>query len=164
MKKKLSLFLVLFFISITSVFGEIKLYFSPYDDCEKIWLEVINSAQSYIYISCFGLTNPRIYDALIQKHLAGVKVLVLEDKRQSASRYDYRNKFRLNKIETIIKKIGTLEHNKMIVVDDKNAIVGSWNLSKAAQKQDNSIVLFLNEPEIAKQVKNAILRIYERDK
>ena len=50
----------------------------------------------------------------------------------------------------------------MIVVDDRYAIIGSWNLSGNAQPQDNSITVF-DYPYIACKVRNAIERIYNRD-
>ena len=154
----------LFFIICYSAQAEINLYFSPYDNCEKQFVDMINSAKKKIKISCFGLTNQAIYEAIVNKRKQGVKVLVCIDRRQSASKYDKKDLLKKNAIETVVKKTWVLEHNKMIVVDDKNAIIGSWNFSGNAQAQDNSIVVFKDEPEMAAQVEAAIDRIYARDK
>lgn len=167
MKNKFTLLTAMVFICVISPLqasATIDAYFSPYDDLERQWIEVIDSAHESIKISCFGLTNENIYNALIKKRSEGLSVLVLEDKMQSGSRHDKRDSMKRNRIEVVVKKVQVLEHNKMIVIDGKTAIVGSWNLSGNAQKQDNSIVVMANEPELAKRVDAAIERIHERDK
>ena len=148
-----------------NVLISVDVFFSPYDDCEKQWIETITKASSYVYVSCFGLTNANITKALCDKSKAGVKVILCTDKMQAGNKTA---KIREQELRTagaayVIKKKQVLEHNKMIVVDDKYAIIGSWNLSGNAQPQDNSIAVFDN-PYIANKVKNAIERIYVRDK
>jgi len=137
--------------------------FSPYQNCEDVWVNVIDSAKQDIVISCFGLTNRRIGDRLIAKHKEGVKVLVLTDKRQSSSKYDLAQELSKNGIEVVVKKTTALEHNKMMVVDNKFGILGSWNLSGNAQKQDNSLIV-TDEESIVAQMSYAMDRIYKRDK
>ena len=144
--------------------AEVKLYFSPYDDIEAEWVNMILGAKKEIKISCFGLTNENIYQAIVQKHWDGVKVLVCIDKRQSASKYDKKKNLIAHGVEVVTKKTTALEHNKMLVVDDKNAIMGSWNLSKNAQGQDNSVAIFIDEPGFVRDIEYAIDRIYQRDK
>lgn len=163
MKKLYTILLALILLN-TNAFADIRVGFSPYDDLEEEWLGVINTATKEIKISAFGLTNERIFNALVKKRQEGVKILVCEDKMQSGSKHDLRDRMKKEKIEVVVKKIQVLEHNKMIEVDQKNAIIGSWNLSNNAQNQDNSITVFMDEPEVAKQVSKAIDRIYARDK
>lgn len=148
----------------SSAFAEITIHFSPYENCEKYFIELINSATREIKISCFGLTNDNIYNALLKKQKEGVKILVCEDRMQSGSKHDKRDPMRKSGMEVVVKKAHVLEHNKMIEVDDRDSIIGSWNLSGNAQAQDNSIVVFKDENEIAVQIESAIDRIYERDK
>lgn len=159
---KSALFLA-FWLICASAQAEVRLLFSPYDDIESEWVVMIKNAEKEIKISCFGLTNESIYQALVQKKKEGVKILVCIDKRQSASSHDKKKFMLKNYIEVVTKKTTALEHNKMMVVDDTNAIMGSWNLSKNAQTQDNSVAIFINEPVYAAQIEHAINRIRERD-
>jgi len=142
----------------------IEVYFSPYDDCEKQWIETITKASSYVYVSCFGITNANITKALCDKSKAGIKVILCTDKMQSGNKTAKirEQELKIAGAEYVIKKKQVLEHNKMIVVDDRYAIIGSWNLSGNAQPQDNSITVF-DYPYIACKVRNAIERIYNRD-
>ena len=150
-------------ISCQSAFASVEAYFSPYDNIENQWVDMIDSAKDSIRISCFGLTNERIYQALVRKRVEGVRVLVCIDKLQSSSKHSLDEELTDNDVEVVIKPRQVLEHNKMIVVDGKHAIIGSWNLSGNAQAQDNSVVVMIDEPRLAKQVEEAIAWIYERD-
>lgn len=143
----------------------INVFFSPYDDCEKPWIDTIMKASSYVYVSCFGITNPNITKALCDKSKAGIKVIVCTDKMQAGNKTAKLREQELKAAgaEYVIKKKQVLEHNKMVVVDDRYAIIGSWNLSGNAQPQDNGIVVF-DYPYIANKAKIAIERIYKRDK
>lgn len=145
-------------------FADIYLAFSPYEEIEPIWIEMIDKAQTDIKISAFGFTNKNIGEALIRAHNRGVDVLICNDKRSSASKHDLGGLFRNAGIEVVIKKTTALNHNKLMVVDGEDAILGSWNLSGNAQKQDNSVVVFDDEPDYALEIDEAIQRIYERDK
>jgi phosphatidylserine/phosphatidylglycerophosphate/cardiolipin synthase-like enzyme len=126
-------------------------------------MEVLDTAKESITISCFGITNKMIGMKLMEKHLEGVKVLVLEDKLQSKGRADLGGYLASRGIEVVVKKRSALEHNKMVVVDGKVAIIGSWNLSDNANGQDNSMVI-TDDPEVVKSAQEAMARIYARDK
>jgi phosphatidylserine/phosphatidylglycerophosphate/cardiolipin synthase-like enzyme len=137
--------------------------FSPADNLEAAWIYVINTAKKTIHISCFGITNDNIANALIDKDLSGVEVVVCCDKLQSYARGSDIDKLRANGVEVIIKQTSTLEHNKMIAVDGVNGVIGSYNLSENAQEQDNSIVLFWRTPEQVKKIEAVWRAIYDRD-
>lgn len=163
LNKTLAVVALFLAISVRS-FASVDLYFSPYDNIEDRWVEMIESAKNSIHISCFGLTNQRIYEALVRKRAEGLRVLVCMDKMQAAGKHSLDEELSDNDVEVVIKPRHVLEHNKMIVVDGRSAIVGSWNLSETAQKQDNSVAVMINEPILALEVEEAILRIYNRDK
>lgn len=65
---------------------------------------------------------------------------------QAAGRYDLHSELEAAGITVIIKPKRTLEHNKLCVIAGKKIIMGSWNWSNSAQKQDNSDVLIENCP------------------
>ena len=142
----------------------IKCCFSPQDNCEQIWIDVINSATNHIHIACYGITNDKIGDALIEQAKNKIKVILCVDKLQASGRKSLTNKLKNNNIEVIIKKRSALQHNKMISVDGRDGIIGAWNLSNSAQKQDNSIVLFINQTNHVASIENAWMIIYKRDK
>lgn len=148
----------------TSSFASITVYFSPRQNCEKPFVDMIAKAHKIIRISCFGLTNPNIYKALLDAHQRGVKILVCEDKMQAGGKHDYSHQMAHDGIENVIKKTHVLEHNKMMTIDGLDGIMGSWNLSNNAQSQDNGIAVFKDEPDFVAQMNDDIEFIYKRDK
>jgi phosphatidylserine/phosphatidylglycerophosphate/cardiolipin synthase-like enzyme len=51
-----------------------------------------------------------------------------------------------------------------VVIDGATVLMGSWNWSNNAQRQDNSDVLFKDCPEIAAAFEKNYKTIYERDR
>jgi len=148
---------------------EIQIFFSPYDDCIKPWTETIAKCSSYVYVSCFGITNKEITDELCKKAKAGIHVIVCTDKMQAGNKTAKLREAELRAAgaEYVIKKIQVLEHNKMMfgksIDGNQYAITGSYNISGNAQSQDNNLQLF-HDTNITNKVKAAIERIYNRDK
>jgi len=149
--------------------SQVDVYFSPYDDCEKPYIDTIIKASSYVYVSCFGLTNPNITKALCDVSKKGIKVIVCTDRMMAGGKMALvrEQELRSAGAEYIVKKKQVLEHNKMLFVmtkeGDQYAIIGSWNLSGNSQSQDNSMVV-IKDKNITNKVRDAILRIYHRDK
>jgi len=162
--KKILISMLLVSVLVINGFCSFRVLFSPRQDCQIEFVTMIKNAQKSVLISCFGITNKVIADAIIERKNAGLKVLVCADKTQSKGASSLMQYLIDNGVEYVIKKAVVLEHNKCVTVDGINSIIGSWNFSNSAQKQDNSIVVFENEPEVAKIVEEDINWIYERDK
>ena len=147
-----------------SSWAGVSVYFSPQDNCEKVWVNAIGAATNHIYVSCFGIENQRIADALIERAKRGIAVKVCCDKLQAAGKGSLTGQLKAAGIEVIVKKTAVLEHNKMMAIDGRSGIVGSWNLSDRAQAQDNSLVLFSGETNLVSQIETAWQAIYRRDR
>lgn len=140
-----------------------EVYFSPYDNIQDVIHQELSMAKGPIFFSLYGIANPVLADDLIRIRKAGGVVQGGEDKLQAAGRSDLHALLLKAGVDLVIKPKAVLEHNKMAVIDDHIVILGSWNWSRSAQKQDNTDVVFRDCPEVTKKVKDAILRIIERD-
>jgi cardiolipin hydrolase len=49
-----------------------------------------------------------------------------------------------NAVPLRIKKSGILMHLKMMIVDNKHVLTGSYNWSEEAKKQDNDLIMCLD--------------------
>ena len=144
--------------------NQAEILFSPEDDIQSAWIREINKARKYIHLACFGISNPVIAHALESARSRGVEVILLEDNRQSRLRWDEHEVLQSDGCEVIIKKSTVLLHDKMGVFDGKDAIIGSWNLSESAEKQDNSDVVFINDPSVAQQTEKAWEWMFQRER
>lgn len=142
---------------------EMTAYFSPWDDVIVPIHKVLMEARSSVYCSLYGITNRYLADDLITLSQRGVKVIVGLDKRQAHGRYDLHSELADNGVTVIIKPRVVLEHNKLCVIDGKTVIMGSYNWSSSAQKQDNSDIIIKNCPQMGKVFVDECKRIYSRD-
>ena len=142
---------------------EMTAYFSPWDDVVAPIHKALMEARSSVYCSLYGITNRYLTDDLITLSRRGVKVIVGLDKRQAHGRYDLHSELTNNGVSVIIKPKTALEHNKLCVIDGKTVIMGSYNWSYSAQKQDNSDIIIKNCPQMGRAFVDECKRIYSRD-
>jgi phosphatidylserine/phosphatidylglycerophosphate/cardiolipin synthase-like enzyme len=166
MTKKIIISAILILCLTSSAYAEctIEAYFSPYEDIEGLVVDKLKGAGGSIHCSLYGITNNRITEVLINRVSRGIDIKLCLDKTQSAGKYSTHRELKDAGAEVVIKNSGTLEHNKFCVIDDKTVIMGSWNFSNSAQKQDNSIVVILGCDPITEKFNKAFMRIYIRDK
>jgi phosphatidylserine/phosphatidylglycerophosphate/cardiolipin synthase-like enzyme len=155
-------YLALFLVALPAS-ADVAAYFSPFDRCERVVLKELFTVQKTCLISCYGLTNQPITMRLIELHRRGIIVIVCVDKLQAASRSDQTRTLKAAGIAVIIKPSSTLEHNKLMVLDNERVITGSWNFSASADKQDNTLLVITHDAPTVQAFASAWKRIFTRD-
>lgn len=154
-----------FVLSVSTVWAcEVQPLFSPYDKVDEAIHVQLKQASRTVHCSLYGITNLRLANDLIAAKKRGADVGVGLDKTQASGQHDLHDKLRNAGILVEIKPVGVLEHNKFCVIDGAMVIMGSWNWSNSAQKQDNSDVIIADCPQVAHAFEAAYQRIIERDK
>ena len=143
---------------------EVQPLFSPYDKVDDSIQAQLEQSRKSVHCSLYGITNLRLANDLIAAKQRGADVGVGLDKKQAAGQSDLHARLQAAGILVEIKPVATLEHNKFCVIDGTIVIMGSWNWSNNAQKQDNSDVIITDCPKVAQAVEAAYQRIIERDK
>ena len=154
-----------FVLSVSTVWAcEVQPLFSPTDRVDDAIHAQLQHASKSVHCSLYGITNLRLANDLIAVKKRGVDVGVGLDKIQAAGKHDLHNKLQAVGILIEIKPVATLEHNKFCVLDGAIVIMGSWNWSNSAQKQDNSDVIITDCPNVGQAFEAAYQRIIERDR
>ena len=138
-------------------------YFSPFDNIEDVVSGLLEAAKTSVHCSLYGITNVRLTADLIALKAKGVDVEIGLDKTQAGGRNDKHSQLAKAGIRVVIKKTGVLEHNKFCVVDGDIVIMGSWNWSNGAQRQDNSDVVISHCKGQVARFEEAFQRIMKRD-
>ena len=146
----------------------VKSAFSPYDKVETIIDDYLRTAKTSLHGSLFGIANEKLTTTLVEKAKSGVDVVFGLDKMQAAGKYDRHKELEAVGAKVVIKPHVVLEHNKFVVIDagipnQELVIMGSWNWSEGAKKQDNSIVILSGCPIIIQSFEKAFARIIKRD-
>lgn len=115
----------------------------------------LNQAEQSIYIAVAWLTNPDLFQILVDKARNGVTVqlLVSNDEINQNSAIDF---FELKIGNSVAYLIGNgkddLMHNKFCVIDHSVVITGSYNWSRKAEKNNHeNIVITKDDFELADQ-------------
>jgi phosphatidylserine/phosphatidylglycerophosphate/cardiolipin synthase-like enzyme len=100
-------------------------------------------------VQAYSFTSTPIAQALLEAHKRGVKVEVILDKSQRKASYTSASFLANSRIPTFIDDVHAIAHNKVMVIDGKIVITGSFNFTKAAESKNAENLLILQSPELA---------------
>ena len=126
--------------------SKISVYFSPKDNTvKKAILPLINSAQKYIYMPAFLITERDTVNALIQAKQRGVNIKIIIDAVSGRSLSSKHHLLRDNGILVKTENYAGKLHSKSMIVDDKYLVIGSMNFSYSGNsKNDENLVVIKN--------------------
>lgn len=130
----------------------VEVYFSPDDHVSDQIYKLIGDAQESIFFMAFSFTSNALGDAIVEKSKSGVLVAGIMDGDQvdsnTGTEYDL---FRNAGIKLSISKNDGLMHHKVIIIDQKIVITGSYNFSQSAEGSNDENVIVIHDQDIAKK-------------
>ncbi len=130
--------------------AKVSVCFTPAEQCESRIVNEIDSAKSSIHVQAYGFTALPIIHALQRAAGRGVEVLAILDKTNER-KYSGATLLDAAGIPVWIDFEPAIAHNKIMVIDERLTIGGSYNYTAAAQKRNAENVTFTDSPEIARQ-------------
>ncbi|MBI5778910.1 MAG: phospholipase D family protein [Planctomycetes bacterium] len=131
---------------------DIQIYFSPKGGCTEAIVKEINAAKEIICVQAYSFTSEPIAQALVDATRRGVLVEVILDKSQRSERYSQANMVYQANISTLIDARHAIAHNKIILLDSKVIITGSFNFSKNAEENNaENLLIIKDHPDLVKQ-------------
>jgi phosphatidylserine/phosphatidylglycerophosphate/cardiolipin synthase-like enzyme len=125
------------------------LFFSPNGNCTQAVIEQIANAQKTLKVQAYYVTSAPIAKAVVDAKNRGVEVTVVLDKSQQTAAYSSATFFANAGIPTHIDAHHAIAHNKIILIDDKTIITGSFNFTRAAEESNAENLLILSDkPEL----------------
>jgi len=140
--------------------ADINAYFSPDDNVERIIVQRIRKAERSIDFLAFSFTSDAIAAEMIERHRAGVAVRGVIEKRGSRSKESEFVKLKTEGIPVKIDRNRHAMHHKVIVIDDRLVITGSYNFSRNANRKNDENVLMIASPEVASAYMREFDRLY----
>ena len=124
--------------------SKLKIYFSPKDNTvNKALIPLINSAQKYIYMPSFLITERDLTEALINAKKRGVDVKIVIDALYGRAKSTKHHILRENGIQVKTENYAGKLHSKSMIIDDRYLVIGSMNFSYSGNyvNDENLIVL-----------------------
>jgi len=128
--------------------------FSPEGQCESLIISQITKAKSSLYVQCYSFTSKTIAKALVEAKDRGVMVKVLTDKSQLTDKHSQISWLKKQGVPIFVDEITGIAHNKVMIIDEKTVLTGSYNWSKAANARNAENLLVLDSPEVAQTYLN----------
>ena len=155
MKILLKIGLIFVLLLNTTLASKLDVCFTPPSGCSEKIIEEINNSKVSIYVQAYGFTSKTIADSLIKAHLRGVKVQVILD-RSNMSKKGYSKLMDLKEagIDISLDIVPGIAHNKVMIIDEKKVITGSFNFTEAADKRNSENVIIIEDKETVKQYLN----------
>lgn len=139
----------------------VEVYFSPQDGTLEYILRAINSAQESIYFLAYSFTSDELADALIEKSKSGVTVSGVfdEDQYHSNSGTEF-DTLQGAGIDVRLDGNPRLMHHKVLIIDGKIVITGSYNFSNNAEHINNENTLIIHNQGITAEYLAEFERIF----
>jgi phosphatidylserine/phosphatidylglycerophosphate/cardiolipin synthase-like enzyme len=138
--------------------GELRACFTPGQKCTALIVEQINAAQSELLVQAYGFTSPEIIQAIGRAKERGVDVNVMLDRVNEQDRYTGATYLLNHGIDPLIDDRVVIAHNKIMVIDDRNVITGSFNFTKAAQRNAENVLFVIDDMALAAAYKENWMR------
>ena len=125
--------------------------FTPPSGCGSLIAQEVSKAEKTIYVQAYGLTSLSIIHQLKSAHSRGVKVSILLDGGNLSNNDSVYQDFKNFGIDVFIDKMPGIAHNKIMIIDGKKVITGSFNFTNAADTRNAENVLLIEDENIAAQ-------------
>jgi phosphatidylserine/phosphatidylglycerophosphate/cardiolipin synthase-like enzyme len=136
-------------ISNSNTCPTIQVCFTPGQNCTAEITDVIDAAKQSIFVQAYSFTSAPIATHLVAAKKRGVKVNVILDKSQKTQRYSA-FRFLVNQhIPCWIDYKPAIAHNKIMIIDEKEVITGSFNFTQAAQNRNAENLLIIYDKTLA---------------
>lgn len=109
----------------------------------------LGKAKSTVLVQAYSFTSAPIAKALVDAHKQGVKVQVILDKSQKTERYSSATFLTNAGVPTSIDAKHAIAHNKIMVIDGRTVLTGSFNFTKAAEQNNAENLLVIEDPALA---------------
>ena len=133
--------------------AQVDVCFTPAEQCQPRIVEAINAARSEIRVQAYSFTAAPIVGALSAAKRRGVDVRVILDKSNDRNgelaRYSGAVYVAHAGIPIWIDNHPAIAHNKLIIIDRRLVIGGSYNYSASAESRDAENVTFIESAELA---------------
>ena len=129
----------------------IQVYFSPGDSPTAEIIKTLDKAEQTVHVQAYSFTSAPIAAALKNAHDRGVEVKVILDKSQQSEKYTSATYLTRAGIPVWIDRKHAIQHNKVMIVDGRIVITGSFNFTKSAEDRNAENLLIINDPLIARK-------------
>jgi phosphatidylserine/phosphatidylglycerophosphate/cardiolipin synthase-like enzyme len=130
-------------------------HFSPHGGCTDVIVRELRGARREVQVLAYGFTSRPIAQALIDAKLRGVHVDVVLD---HSNEHDPHSDLHFLLEQGLVVKIDphhAIAHNKVMIVDGKTLLTGSFNFTHHAETANaENLVVIKGHPELVRSFRH----------
>ena len=135
--------------------------FSPENNADKFIIEEIKTAKKSIHFLAFSFTHDAIGQAMIDKFKQGIELKGVFETRGAKTTYSEYPKMKKEGIDVRLDANKYNLHHKVIIIDDKTVLMGSFNFSEnATSNNDENLLTLRNNTYISKNYNDEFNSLY----
>lgn len=139
----------------------IETYFASEIDPAPMIVRRIQGAERTITFMAFQFTHDRIGQAMVERSQHGVAVQGIFETVGSDTKYSEYGRLKEMGLDVVTDGNAYLMHHKVIVIDEKTVIFGSFNFSSNAADNNDENCLIVDDPSLARHFLEEYLRLHQ---
>jgi phosphatidylserine/phosphatidylglycerophosphate/cardiolipin synthase-like enzyme len=129
--------------------------FSPAGGCTEAVVHELKQAHREILVQAYSFTSRPIAEALVEAKLRGVHVEILLDLSNEKEEHTDLHYFVEQGLAPLIDAKHAIAHNKVMILDGKTVVTGSFNFTQQAEAHNAENLLILKgHPELVQRYKH----------
>jgi phosphatidylserine/phosphatidylglycerophosphate/cardiolipin synthase-like enzyme len=140
---------------------DIKVFFSPGDNCSNVILKLINDAFKKIDICVFTITNNNISRAIKKAADRGVKIRIITDNDKAYDKGSDIYYLAKEGIDVVVDIENQWMHHKFAIFDRKTVLSGSYNWTRSANNQNENIIV-INNSDVMLRFESEFNKLWEK--
>jgi phospholipase D len=141
-------------------FSKVEIYFSPQGGGEAAIVEKIEHANDNIFIFAYAFNSSIILKALERAQQKGIIIKTILDRSQAKQRGSLSEDLCAISRECYINRgKAKIQHNKIMIIDNKITITGSFNFTHNAEDTNLENLFIIQDPSIAEHCKKRWIEV-----
>ena len=129
-------------------------HFSPKGGCTEAIVREIQYARHEILVLAYSFTSKAIAQALVDAKMRGVHVEIVLDHSNEKEEYTDLHFFLQQGLHPLIDPHHAIAHNKVMVLDNRTLLTGSFNFTQHAENDNaENLLVIKGHPEMVRAYK-----------
>jgi phosphatidylserine/phosphatidylglycerophosphate/cardiolipin synthase-like enzyme len=127
----------------------VAVHFSPKGGCTDAVVRELLAARHEVLVLAYSFTSKPIAQALVDAKLRGVKVDIVLDHSNEKEEYSDLHFFLEQGLVPVIDPHHAIAHNKVMIVDSRTILTGSFNFTNQAEHENaENLLIIKGHPEL----------------
>jgi phosphatidylserine/phosphatidylglycerophosphate/cardiolipin synthase-like enzyme len=127
----------------------VSVHFSPKGGCTDAVVRELQTARREVLVLAYSFTSKSIAQALVDAKLRGVHVDIVLDHSNEKEEYTDLHFFLEQGLTPLVDPHHAIAHNKVMVLDSRTVITGSFNFTHQAENENaENLLIIKGHPEL----------------